>query len=222
MRAAAVWLPLASFLAIALSLFAFAEIADGIGRKDDLHLLDRQIAEAVIPYVTPASVAFFSAVTWLGSGVVITALGVCVSAVLLRQGELLRLYAWILALVGSGLLNFTLKGWYMRVRPGAMPLLDSWSFPSAHAMNGFVAYGMLVYLLARLLPRKWTPVAVAVAAAVVVVVGASRVMLGYHYFTDVIGGYAAALAWLAVCVTLCEAAERRHHARVNRRRSPQP
>ncbi len=202
-------------------MLAFAEIADGIGRKEDLHLLDRHIAQAIIPYVTPASAAFFAAVTWLGAGVFLTVLGVAVGIFLLVKRETLRFYAWVLALAGSGLLNVTLKSWYMRDRPGDLPLLASWSFPSAHAMNSLVAYGMLIYVLSRFVGRRWMPAAIAAAATVVLLVAASRVMLGFHYFTDVLGGTLAGFAWLAVCITLCEAAQA-HRVWINRRRSPRP
>lgn len=208
-RGALVWFPLGSFALIAVSLFAFGEIADGIGPKENLHLLDRRIAEALRPHVPSAGLAVFSAITWLGSGPILAALGVLVSAGLFVKRRLIELYAWILALVGSGLLNVTLKGWFMRDRPGETPLLASWSFPSAHAMNSLVAYGMLIYLLARTEPRRSVSVPVAAAAAIVLLVGASRVVLGFHYFTDVIGGFLAGIAWLAACVTFSEIALRR-------------
>ena len=209
LRGSLAWLVLASFAVIAISLFGFAEIADGIGTNEDLHLLDRRIAEALRPYVSSAAVTFFAAITWLGAGPVLAALGVIVSVTLIARRRLVELYAWILALAGSGLLNVTLKGWFMRDRPGEVPLLASWSFPSAHAMNSLVAYGMLVYLLSRALRRGWLTGALFAAGMLVLLVGASRVVLGFHYFTDVLGGYAAALAWLAVCVTFSEVALRR-------------
>ncbi|HYH42709.1 MAG TPA: phosphatase PAP2 family protein [Burkholderiales bacterium] len=209
LRGSLAWLVLASFAVIALALFGFAEIADGIGPDEDLHLFDRRIAEALRAHVSEGVVAFFAVITGLGSGLAITVLGAAVSTALIAKRRLIELYAWILALAGSGLLNVTLKGWFMRDRPGDTPLLASWSFPSAHAMNGFVAYGMLVYLLARAARRGVLPAAVAVASAIVLLVGASRIVLGFHYFTDVIGGYAAGLAWLAVCVTFSEVALRR-------------
>ena len=209
LRGSLVWLPLASFAVIAISLFGFAEIADGIGPDEDLHLFDRRIAEALRPHVSEGVVAFFAVITGLGSGFAITVLGAAVSTALIAKRRLIELYAWILALAGSGLLNVTLKGWFMRDRPGETPLLASWSFPSAHAMNSLVAYGMLVYLLSRALRRGWLPGAIVAAGTIVLLVGASRVVLGFHYLTDVVGGFAAGLAWLCTCVTFSEVALRR-------------
>jgi len=213
-RGALVWFPLLSFGTIAISLLGFAEIADGIGRNENLHLFDRAVAEALQPHVSSSALTFFAAITLLGAGATLSGVGVIVSIVLVAKRRLMELYAWILALAGSGLLNVTLKGWFMRDRPGDTPLLASWSFPSAHAMNSFVAYGMLVYVIYRLGARGWTPAAIAMAGAIVLLVGASRVVLGFHYFTDVLGGFMAGLAWLTVCVTMSEAGLRRQKRRV--------
>lgn len=209
LRGALVWLPLLSFGTIVLSLLVFAEIADGVGRNENLHLLDRAVADAVRPYVTSATVTFFAAITVFGAGVTLAVVGVLVSLMLIAKRRFVELYAWILALAGSGLLNVTLKGWFMRDRPGDTPLLASWSFPSAHAMNSFVTYGMLVYILYRMEARGYITGAIAAAIVTVVLVGASRVVLGFHYFTDVLGGFAAGLAWLTVSVTFSEVALRR-------------
>ena len=209
LRGALVWLPLLSFSTIALSLLGFAEIADGIGRNDNLHVLDRAVAAALQPHVSSTVATLFAAVTLLGAGATLAVLGVIVSIVLIAKRRLIELYAWILALAGSGLLNVTLKGWFMRDRPGDTPLLASWSFPSAHAMNSLVAYGMLMYVVYRLGARGWMPAAIAITGTIVLLVGASRVVLGFHYFTDVLGGFMAGLAWLTVCVTMSEAGLRR-------------
>ena len=208
-RVFALWLPFVAFGVIALSLLAFAELADGIGANDDLHLFDLKVAHALLPHVSPSTLVFFGAVTWLGAGVVLAPLGALVGGLLLVRRQLVALYAWVLALAGSALLNVTLKGWFMRDRPGDTPLLASWSFPSAHAMNSLVAYGMLAYLLSRVVPRRVMPALIAAAITIPLLVGASRVVLRFHYFTDVVAGFAAGLAWLTVCITVAELRQRR-------------
>ncbi len=207
-RVIAAWLPFLAFGMIVLSLLVFAEIADGIGPNDDLHLFDLKVAQALLPHVPPGVLAFLGAITWLGAGVVLAPIGVIVGGILLARRKLVALYAWVLALTGSGLLNVTLKGWFMRDRPGEMPLVASWSFPSAHAMNSLVAYGMLAYLLSRVVPRRLMPALVTAAITIPLLVGASRVVLRFHYFTDVIAGFAAGLAWLTVCIAVAELRQR--------------
>jgi membrane-associated phospholipid phosphatase len=85
----------------------------------------------------------------------------------------------------------------------------SYSFPSGHAMESFVAYGMLAYL-AVLWLRTWEArVAVICGAALLVVlIGFSRMYLGVHYFSDVIAGYAAGGVWLSALITGAETMRR--------------
>jgi undecaprenyl-diphosphatase len=208
-RTPLVWLPLSSFAVLALSLHAFAELADGIGPNQDLHVFDKALSDALRVKSSPAVLAFFSAATRLGDGATIAVIGAGVGLALVLKRRFAPLYAWVLALAGSGLLNVTLKAWFERDRPGDLPLLASWSFPSGHAMNSMAAYGMLAYLLSRNVPRRGMPVVVGAAVTIVLLVGASRIFLGYHYFSDVLAGFAAGLAWLSVCITVAEVGLRR-------------
>ena len=122
------------------------------------------------------------------------------------------LVTWLAAVSGSALLNWLLKGLFQRPRPHfAHPLVveSSYSFPSGHAMESFVAYGMLAYL-AVLALRTWEArVAVVCGAALLVVlIGFSRMYLGVHYFSDVIAGYAAGGVWLSALITGAETIRR--------------
>ncbi len=87
---------------------------------------------------------------------------------------------------------------------------SGWSFSSGHAMGSFVTYGFLAYLLTRVLranfPRR---IAVAVLVVLVLLIGFSRIYLGAHYLSDVIGGYAVAAVWLTFCILVTDRTQRR-------------
>jgi len=155
--------------------------------------------------------------SWLGSPAVMTALGLVVAVVLLGRRHMLLLCGWVATLVGGGVLDMTLKYIIQRPRPVyASTFLHSpsFSFPSGHAMESLIVYGMLAYLLAVFWTerRRTRLTIVLIAALLTVAIGVSRLYLGVHYFSDVVAGYAAGLLWLSACVTGLEMARRQRGA----------
>jgi undecaprenyl-diphosphatase len=103
----------------------------------------------------------------------------------------------LLAITLSGRLLVALqKGWTGRPRPEVQDQLvavQSWAFPSAHAANATMVFLTLALLLPRTARgRGW---AVGAAAAIALAVGISRPMLGVHWPSDVVAGWAFGLAW---------------------------
>ncbi|WP_344647595.1 phosphatase PAP2 family protein [Cryptosporangium japonicum] len=110
-----------------------------------------------------------------------------------------RLALWALVTTwGGALLGVVLKEVVERARPGlpeAVAYADGYSFPSGHALGAFVGCAVLLLLW---LNRGRVPGAGWAAAAVVVVaVCFSRIALGVHYLSDVIGGCLVGLGWVA-------------------------
>jgi membrane-associated phospholipid phosphatase len=80
-------------------------------------------------------------------------------------------------------------------------------------MGSFIAYGMLAYLLVLALPVRRVRIAVVgLLAGLVVLIGFSRIFLGAHWFSDVMGGFAAGGCWLALCISAIEMVRRRRPA----------
>jgi undecaprenyl-diphosphatase len=111
--------------------------------------------------------------------------------------------------VGGGLvLNLLLKELFHRARPGAdlvylLPSLSSLSFPSGHTMGTTSVVGSLVVILHVVkAPRGARLASVLLGSAAIVGVGLSRVYLGAHYPSDVLGGFLAAAAWVSVVTGL--------------------
>jgi undecaprenyl-diphosphatase len=78
----------------------------------------------------------------------------------------------------------------------------SLSFPSGHAMMATLGLGMLVYVLivTRAIRGPLRAVVIALASICVLLIGLSRIYIGVHYPSDVLGGYTAGAAWLGICV----------------------
>jgi membrane-associated phospholipid phosphatase len=112
---------------------------------------------------------------------------------------------WALALpvimAGTGGLQWLAKLAVDRPRPN----LAAWGYPSGHVLSLVVFFGLLAYLLWNSsLGRRWQWLGAAMAASIVVAVGFSRMYLDFHWFTDVIGGFALGLAYLLVMIWLAE------------------
>jgi undecaprenyl-diphosphatase len=195
------------------ALWLFGGIAEDIIHHDPLIQFDLTIADALHRHASAPLVAVAKGVTVLGSPVFIAAWGLVVVGLLIARRQYLLLGGWLAALVGGSLLDVALKRVFHRTRPvWDVPLLTAagWSFPSGHAMGSLVAYGILAYLLVRETHsrrRRWGIIGSAVL--LVLLVGLTRMYLGVHYFSDVMGGYAAGVVWLAACITGLEVVRRR-------------
>ena len=154
---------------------------------------------------TPAGIRVFSFITRLGDVPIMPIIGLGGAFVLWRQRHRLVLVCWVSAFFGGVVVNKLLKLLVHRSRPMVAQRLHemSFSFPSGHTMAATIGYGMLAYVLAT----YWWPrglrrrVLFLVAGMLALAVGVSRIYLGMHFPTDVVGGLAAGTAWLAICVT---------------------
>jgi undecaprenyl-diphosphatase len=107
---------------------------------------------------------------------------------------------WLVAMAGASALNTVIKAALHRSRPGE-PFYSGWSafsFPSGHSTANVVLYGVLAFLIAREVRPAWRlPVALG-AASLILLIAFSRLYLGAHQLSDVIGGLAFGTAWLAL------------------------
>jgi undecaprenyl-diphosphatase len=197
------------------ALWLFGGIAEDIIHHDPLTQFDLAVADLLHRQASPIAIELAKGITQLGSPVFIAGWGLLVALVLLARREYLPLGGWVAALVGGALLDGMLKAIFHRPRPTwDVPALTArgFSFPSGHAMGSLIAYGMLVYLVVRGLESHRARVGlVAGAVILVLLIGLSRMYLGVHYFSDVIGGYAAGAVWLTACVSGLEVVRRRPH-----------
>jgi membrane-associated phospholipid phosphatase len=116
-----------------------------------------------------------------------------------RLEAVLLIAAW-----GSSMVSFLTKQVIRRPRPDAnlvrvvvARIRDS-SFPSGHVVHYVTFWGMVAYLIAfrsRISAGRW--IAGFVMAPIIALVGPSRVYLGHHWFTDVLGSYLLGSAYLA-------------------------
>jgi undecaprenyl-diphosphatase len=132
------------------------------------------------------------------------------------------------AVAGNILLNGVLKLAFHRARPTVFEWQTtavSSSFPSGHAMSATVCYGTVAYLVSRLQRHRASRVVTLTGAVVLILlICATRLYLGVHYPSDVVGGIVVGLAWSGFCMALFEAslvlARRRVSPSVSERPAP--
>ena len=173
---------------------------------------------------TEMGIRIFEAISFLGSPVVLSVLGVAFAIYFVKRHAWIFLASWISALAGAGILDWVLKATVKRPRPAyAVAILHghSFSFPSGHALASLMAYGMTAYFVIVLRVKKSLSreIVISLATILILAIGVSRLYLGVHYFTDVIAGYAAGTVWLSACVTGAEIARRQPAAENSEQRT---
>lgn len=95
-----------------------------------------------------------------------------------------------------------------RIRPqGFIPVYieDSFSFPSSHAAIAVAVFGFLAYIVTKNIKnKKLKSLIVTLAAIIILAIGLSRLYLGVHYFSDVLGGYIIGSIWLMLAISILE------------------
>ena len=195
------------------ALWLFGGITEDVIHHDPLTLFDITLLQGFHAHITPTGLTIFKRISLFGSPSVMAALGVFVAAILAIRRSWFLFAGWAAAFGGAGVLDMLLKHIIRRPRPiyAADILHDSsFSFPSGHAMGSLVGYGMLAYVILILWVTQWRlrVFVVLTTCVLILAIGISRLYLGVHYFSDVVGGYAAGVLWLATCITGVEIARR--------------
>ena len=167
--------------------------------------LDRAIYQALYAGGHPALVIVARLLTALGEPTVLIAAGVIAAVLLWRAGH--RHLPWVLiaiTMIGRGVSEVQ-KYWIARARPELEPhlvVVKTSSFPSGHATSSMIFY--LTMALALTAGSRWHRLAAAAAVALSFLVGLSRVMLGVHWPSDVIGGWAFGLLWVFLTLRMAQ------------------
>ncbi len=138
--------------------------------------------------------------SWLGRPPFLALLVTAAAIYCLRRGRTrLAIYLAVTATVG-GIVDSVVKILVNRPRPELQnPVAHAFgkSFPSGHAMSSTVVYGALLLVFLPAFPRRARPYAIGGTIGLVLVIAASRIALGVHFLSDVLGGIVLGAAWLA-------------------------
>lgn len=188
--------------AASIFLLLFAALAYFvISNESVLSGLDNPLIHLIRGNITPEKTAFFKYFTKFGNTVTIVALTVVIAGVLyFNLKDKISAY-WLLIniVLIQGVGNIALKFVFNRERPSVEHLVTATntSFPSGHSMGSMLLYGTLIFITPIYIKSKPVRLTIQILLGILILlVGTSRVYLGVHYPTDVLGGYSIALAWL--------------------------
>lgn len=179
-------------------------VPDGRG----ISVFDRAVLDTMVSWRTPLLDSMFTTLTNVAGEVGMVVLALCALVVLSYRYRSWQPALFLVACgTGSVLLTIALKGLLNRPRPphslAVPPYEYSGSFPSGHTLNAVVITGAIAYLLV-LQQRRISSQVVTIGISVLfcLTIGVSRIFLGHHWCTDVLGGMLLGLAWLTCMITV--------------------
>jgi len=196
-------------LTIAILLFAFGFIAQEVTEgKLDRHIILalRNPDNPSVPIGPPWLQEAARDITSLGSIIVLVIITFAVAGYLFLAGKPAVAWLMLIAVFGGVTLNNLLKFVFARPRPDFVThaaRVFTTSFPSGHATLSAITYLTIGALLARTYPSFIMGFYfMSLAAFLTVLIGVSRIYLGVHYPTDVLGGWCIGVAWAMACWVL--------------------
>jgi len=181
-----------------ISLFVFGYMAHEIVGENET-AFDERVFHFFAGFSSPGFIKVNRVITFFGASYFsISAYLILLSILFLSGRKTDGINIAIIAITSSALM-FGLKEFFHRKRPN-LPLirtLDNFSFPSGHALTSFIFCSVLVYLVWKgSLNKTWKWILSALLILFSVCIGISRIVLRYHYASDVIAGFCLALAWV--------------------------
>jgi undecaprenyl-diphosphatase len=165
---------------------------------------DSTIISAVQGLESPWLTSVMKFFTFIGSGTQVSVIALLVLIFLfkvLHHRRELILFVWVV--LGTTILNEILKTIFHRARPTIHRIVDAngFSFPSGHSMAAFSLYGIIAFLLWRHLSTSLSRgILIILSIFMIIMIGVSRIYLGVHYPSDVLGGFLASGCLLAVSI----------------------
>ncbi len=184
---------------------AFGYIATAVGNESIAHF-DTAVIGFVQGLEAPWLTFIMKVFTWIGSGFVvapIALIGFIVLYFVLRYRQ--QAFLLITVIAGSVLFNSILKSYFKRERPQIHRIMDAngFSFPSGHSMMAFALYAIIAYIAWRNVKTTVGRIVLFLSATfMITMIGTSRIYLGVHYPSDIVGGFVASALWVTIAISV--------------------
>ncbi|MFZ1301452.1 MAG: phosphatase PAP2 family protein [Candidatus Microsaccharimonas sp.] len=160
--------------------------------------LDTSVLLWINQHASPALDSLFVIITQFGGFAVVATVGLLITALLLFKKQYLKALFVVIGLGGAALWSVVFKSIVERVRPDLWESLiheTSLSFPSGHATASMALALVVIMLLWR---TRWKKAALIAGTIYVLLIGFSRLYLGVHYPTDILGGWLLSITWVSL------------------------
>jgi membrane protein DedA with SNARE-associated domain len=186
-------------LTLFLAGWVFLGVLEDLVNMDPLVQTDQAIYQFLQSLRTPWGDWLIVAVTELGDSLVNVPIAATVFLALILLRKFRSGVYWLLALGGGAALVQLFKWTMHRPRPIAIYQgISSWGFPSGHTTMSVVLYGFLAILLVRSCNPRWRWLPFSAAFGISLCVAFSRLYLGAHWLSDVLGGLSLGWAWVTL------------------------
>ncbi len=169
---------------------------------------DTSVYSFVSKMISGKMTSFMRAVTFFASGLFLSSVSILFIPGIFIKGRKYSFYSAIIILnvALSSIVNVGLKWLINRARPDILHLTEvsGLSYPSGHSMAATCFYGFLIYLCFRYLRSGYKMIFAAALSGLILLIGLSRIYLGVHYASDVLGGLSFGLFWLGAVTLIIE------------------
>ncbi len=162
---------------------------------------DNNIYSLISNLISNSMTSFMKIITFLGSAY--TLITITVLLILFSKDKIY----FSINLIGIFLLNQLLKHIIQRPRPVDINIINEngYSFPSGHSMISMAVYGFLIYYIYKNMKNKrlkW--LLILLLSILILLIGFSRIYLGVHFASDVLGGFILSLIWLIIFILIID------------------
>lgn len=163
------------------------------------NIIDQSIYNTIIKLKSDISTQLFKIITFFAS----IRFMIIISIIILLIKKIKNRHLIIINILSDVILNLFLKNIFKRTRPLDIMLIKEkgYSFPSGHTMIATIFYGFIIYLIAKSnISKNIKIITITSLTILILLIGISRIYLGVHYATDVIGGYLISISYLILFI----------------------
>lgn len=196
---------LVALVVVVLGINGFIELTDTV-QNNNIKTFDASVTEEVTSYRQPILTDYFTTVTYIGDVygyAVVLALTIIISRLVFKRWKYVVQISFVLVL--SAISNLILKRFFDRARPEAehLVVVKTLSYPSGHAMSAMAFYGFVIYLFYKYIKNPFLKIlAILLTGILILSIGVSRIYLGVHFPSDIIGGFIAGFIWVVFCILI--------------------